>query len=59
MEIYPAAKNPLFGAIYGGHYNVVQFLVGHGIDITKQYSIGALDNVDACVYAKQLVQTQD
>ncbi|MCX4299474.1 MAG: hypothetical protein OSJ73_21060 [Lachnospiraceae bacterium] len=35
-------------------YNVVQFLVEHGIDITKSYPIGELDHVDGCVYAQQL-----
>ena len=32
----------------GGYYNVVQFLVEHGIDITKSYPIGELDHVDGC-----------
>lgn len=58
FDVSEAAKNPLFGAIYGGHYNVVQFLVEHGIDIEKYYPIGELDKVDACEYAKQLGQTE-
>ena len=58
FDVSEATKNPLFGAIYGGHYNVVQFLVEHGIDIAKYYSIGELDKVDACTYAKQLGQTE-
>ena len=58
FDVSDATKNPLFGAIYGGHYNVVQFLVEHGIDIAKYYSIGELDKVDACEYAKQLGQTK-
>ena len=58
FDVSDAAKNPLFGAIYGGHYNVVQFLVEHGIDIAKYYSIGELEKVDACEYAKQLGQTE-
>ena len=58
FDVSEAAKNPLFGAIYGGHYKVVQFLVEHGIDITKCYSIGELDKVDACGYAGQLGQTE-
>ena len=48
FDVSEAAKNPLFGAIYGGYYNVVQFLVEHGIDITKSYPIGELDHVDGC-----------
>ena len=58
FDVSEAAKNPLFGAIYGGHYNVVRFLVEHGIDIATYYSIGELDKVDACEYAKQLGQTE-
>ena len=58
FDVSDATKNPLFGAIYGGHYNVVQFLVEHGIDIAKYYSIGGLEKVDACEYAKQLGQTE-
>ena len=58
FDVSDATKNPLFGAIYGGHYNVVQFLVEHGIDIAKYYSIGELEKVDACEYAKQLGQTE-
>lgn len=58
FDVSEAAKNPLFGAIYGGHYSVVEFLVEHGVDIAKYYSIGELDKVDACSYAKQLGQTE-
>lgn len=58
FDVSEAAKNPLFGAIYGGHYSVVEFLVEHGIDIAKYYSVGELDKVDACMYAKQLGQTE-
>ena len=56
FDVSEAAKNPLFGAIYGGHYNVVQFLVEHGIDIAAYYAIGELDKVDACEYGNSLVR---
>ena len=58
FDVSEATKNPLFGAIYGGHVNVVRFLVEHGIDIATYYSIGQSDKVDACEYAKQLGQTE-
>ncbi|MBD5157073.1 MAG: ankyrin repeat domain-containing protein [Butyrivibrio sp.] len=58
FDVSEATKNPLFGAIYGGHYNVVRFLVEHGIDIAKYYSIGESEKADACEYAKQLGQTE-
>ena len=58
FDVSEATKNPLFGAIYGGHVSVVRFLVEHGIDIAIYYSIGQSDKVDACEYAKQLGQTE-
>ena len=58
LDVSEATKNPLFGAIYGGHFNVVRFLTEHGIDIAKYYAIGELEKVDACQYAKQLGQTE-
>lgn len=39
FDVSEAAKNPLFGAISGGHYSVVRFLVEHGIDIATYYAI--------------------
>ena len=58
LDVSKVRKNPLFGAIYGGYYEVVKFLVEHGIDIVVCYSIGQLDKVDAYEYAKQYGQIQ-
>lgn len=58
FDVSEAIKNPLFGAIYGGYHDIVKFLVENGIDITVQYSIGKLDNVDAYEYSRQLGQTK-
>ena len=61
FDVSEAAKNPLFGAIYGGsssqsgRWKGINHPVSeHGIDITKSYPIGELDHVDGCVYAQQL-----
>ena len=58
LDVSEATKNPLFGAICNGHYEVAKFLIDKGIDITASYSIGKLDNVDAYEYARQFGQTQ-
>jgi ankyrin repeat protein len=58
IEVSNSARNPLFAAIYGGHYEVAKFLIDKGIDITASYSIGKLENVDAYEYARQFGQLE-
>lgn len=58
MDISLAKRNPLFGAIYGGHINVVKELVKRGIDISKKYTNESFDNIDAYEYARQFGQTE-
>ena len=58
FDVSEARKNPLFGAIYDGHYEVAKFLIDKGIDITASYSIGKLENVDAYEYARQFGQLE-
>lgn len=58
MEVSNSARNPLFAAIYGGHYEVAKFLIDKGIDITASYSIGKSKNVDAYEYARQFGQLE-
>lgn len=58
FEVSEATKNPLFGAICNGHYEVAKYLIDNGIDITAKYAIGKLDNVDAYEYARQFGQTK-
>lgn len=58
FDVSEARKNPLFGAIYDGHYEVAKFLIDKGIDITVSYSIGKLENVDAYEYARQFGQLE-
>jgi len=52
------SANPLFAAIYNGHFEVVRFLVENGIDLKVYYAIGDLDKVDAYEYARQYGQTE-
>lgn len=58
FEVSEATKNPLFGAICNGHFEVVKYLVEHGINITASYPIGKVDNMDAYEYARQYGQTE-
>ncbi len=51
-------KNPLFAAIYEGHYDVVVFLVENGIDITEEYPLGQSGNMDAYGYARMYGETE-
>ena len=58
FDVSEATKNPLFGAICNGHYEVAKYLIENGIDITIKYPIGKLDNVDTYEYARQFGQTK-
>lgn len=58
FDVSEATKNPLFGAICNGHYEVAKYLIDNGIDITVKYNVGKLDNVDAYEYARQFGQTE-
>lgn len=58
FDVSEATKNPLFGAICNGHYEVAKYLIDNRIDITVKYPIGKLDNVDAYEYARQFGQTK-
>ncbi|EJS65330.1 hypothetical protein COF07_26005 [Bacillus wiedmannii] len=51
LDVSLAKRNPLFGAIYGGHKNVVEFLVGKGIDVSIRYTRESLKNMNAYEYA--------
>lgn len=53
FDISEVTKSPLFGAIYGGHFKVVEFLVENGIDIAVRYNTNALKNMDAYEYARE------
>lgn len=50
-------RNPLFGAIYGGHIDVVKFLVDHGIDYRVRYTGTYMKNMDALAFAVERGQS--
>ena len=58
LDVSLANRNPLFGAIYGGHKEVVEFLVEKGIDISIRYTGESIKNLDAYEYAREFGQTE-
>ncbi|OWT47633.1 ankyrin repeat domain-containing protein [Bacillus sp. K2I17] len=58
LDVSLAKRNPLFGAIYGGHKNVVEFLVEKGIDISIRYTGENIKNMNAYDYAMEFGQTE-
>ena len=50
--------NPLFAAIYNGHFEVVKFLVDKGINLDVHYAVGDFDAIDAYEYARQYGRTE-
>ncbi|MFJ8219748.1 ankyrin repeat domain-containing protein [Bacillus cereus] len=58
LDVSLAKRNPLFGAIYGGYKNVVEFLVEKGIDISIRYTGENIKNMNAYEYAIEFGQTE-
>ncbi len=58
LDVSDFDRNPLFAAIYNGHYDIVKFLVEKGIDTKASYAIGDLDSCDAYEYARQYGRTE-
>lgn len=50
-------QNPLFGAIYAGHLEVVKLLLAHGIDASVRYTGPNMKNMDAIAFARERGQT--
>ena len=51
-------RNPLFGAIYGGHKHVVKYLLDNGIDHAVKYTGENMTNMDAIAFAMERGQTE-
>lgn len=51
LDVSEPVRNPLFGAIYGGHTEVARVLIDSGIDTTVKYSGKHMQDVDAVAYA--------
>ncbi|PEE14264.1 hypothetical protein CON53_31070 [Bacillus cereus] len=58
LDVSLAKRNPLFGAIYGGHKEVAEFLVEKGIDISIRYTGENIKNMNAYEYAREFGRTE-
>ena len=58
LNVSEPEKNPLFGAIYGGHLNVVKLLHERGIDIHVKYTGASMKNMDALAFAQERGQKE-
>ena len=53
MDVSEPERNPLFGAIYGGHTAIAKLLIDKGIDTHVQYNGPSMKNMDALAFAKE------
>ena len=51
IDISEPDRNPLFAAIYGGHFEIVKLLVKNNIDIFIKYSGDTMRDMDAYAFA--------
>ena len=51
-------RNPLFAAIYDGHFEIVKLLVENNIDISIKYSGENMKDMDAFAFAIERGQTE-
>ncbi len=57
LDVSEPERNPLFGAIYGGHTQVAKLLIDNGIDISVKYTGENMTNIDALAFAKEWGRT--
>jgi ankyrin repeat protein len=58
MDTSEPERNPLFGAIYGGHAEVAKVLIDAGIDTTVKYTGESMKNMDALAFAREQQQPE-
>jgi len=58
LDISEPDRNPLFAKIYGGHLDIVKYLVENGIDITVKYTGDTMKDMDAYAFAIERGQTE-
>lgn len=58
LDVSEPEKNPLFGAIYGGHLSIVKLLIEHGIDTQVKYTGKSMKGMDALAFARERGQTE-
>lgn len=58
MDVSDPTRNPLFGAIYGGHIDVAKLLIESGIDTQIKYTGDRMKNMDALGFAREQGQNE-
>jgi uncharacterized protein len=58
IDVSVPERNPLFGAIYGGHKDIVEILIEHGIDTQIRYTGECMSNMDAVAFAQERGHTE-
>ena len=58
LDVSEPERNPLFGAIYGGHLDVVKPLVERGIDYRVRYTGESMKDMDAVAFARERGQLE-
>lgn len=58
LDVSDPNRNPLFSAIYGGHFNIVKYLVQSGIDITVKYTGDTMKDMGAYEFAIERGQVE-
>ena len=58
MDVSEPERNPLFGAIYGGHTAVARFLIDNGIDTQVKYTGPNMKDMDALAFANEWGRTE-
>src|SRR5262245_14761134 len=57
MDVSEPVRNPLFGAIYGGHTDVARLLIDSGIDTNIKYNGKNMKEMDALAFAREWGRT--
>jgi len=58
LDVSDPNRNPLFSAIYGGHIDIVMYLIQKGIDITVKYTGDTMQDMDAYAFAVERGETE-
>ena len=58
FDVSDPKRDQLFGAIYGGHLDVVKLLVEHGFDTSVKYTRETMHEANALAYAERQGQAE-
>ena len=52
-DVSEPTRNPLFGAIHGGHTAIAKLLIDNGIDTSVSYTGENMTGIDAMAFARE------